>query len=76
MIITLASVLLSCYALHRSVEAQVEVRALKNSTHQVQFVSAEDALQDRDTAEMQKQLDKDEVDAWRNTYELASQPMA
>lgn len=47
-IFALTAVLLSCYALHQVFETKLEMRALKNSTHQVQFVPVDDTSPDDD----------------------------
>lgn len=68
---------LSAYALHCSIEARIEVRGLKNSTHQVQFVPLEEDLPgDKEDASLAKEMDKYEAKDWKSLTMDSDQPLS
>ncbi len=65
-------------AFQRSVDAQIEVRALQKSTHQVQFVPLEDEPpgRDREAEALAKELDKDEQLGWDALRMSSDEPLS
>ncbi len=74
LLLVVSAVTVSLYALHRSIDALIEVRALKNSTHQVQFVPVEDELGGSE-GDLRKAMDKEEAEAWDNLSSV-SEPLS
>lgn len=76
-LISLFTAAAASYALHLSISAKIQVEALKNSTHQVQFVPVEDSLNDKEDDEVNKQIDRHEARAYAEMDDIhhASEPL-
>lgn len=79
LLISAASFALSAYALHRACNAEIEVKAFKASTHQVQFVPADEIPDapgsDRDDKEFTKGMSAEERRSWDSLSQY-SEPLS
>ncbi len=77
-VLGLTAIIIACYALHLSITSRIEVLALKNSTHQVQFVPVDepDPLADREEDALGKEMDKAERLGWDALTMSSNQPLA
>ncbi len=75
LVLMVAATALAGYAVHRAIEAQIDVRALKASTHQVQFVPVDD-IPAEDDRQLEKDVDADELKQWNALHQMASEPLS
>jgi hypothetical protein len=66
---TLLALAAALYALHLSIQTQIEQRALKNSTHSIQFVPADEAAAQGDD-ELDKALEREDSRAFQEMDDI------
>jgi hypothetical protein len=72
LLLAILAVGIAAYALHHAIGAKIEVKALQNSTHQVQFEPVEfpQGGDDPEEVELNKAMDKEERDGWKRLAEV------
>ena len=74
-VVSSLTLLIALYACHRAINAEIEVKALKNSTHQIQYVPAEELVDDGEERELNKATGRGEMAEELASLTMASEPL-
>lgn len=64
--VTLSGIVVAGYACHMAIKANIEVKALQNSTHNIQYVPLGDPSGPDNDAEINDELSRQEREAYAN----------
>lgn len=71
-VLAVVATFMAGYACHRAINAEVDVKALQNSTHQIQMVPVEppSVAEMAEERQLNKEFDRAERDAMRRVHEI------